>query len=80
MISDCYSTWISQSIYAANKLAMSATGYAYADLLKRLRRFGKRNVNLQVFSERLLRALANMGVFTETQIGYCTLTQLVSCI
>ncbi|WP_334896009.1 hypothetical protein [Nostoc sp.] len=33
-----------------------------------------------VLSERLLRALANMGVFTETEIGYCTLTQLVSCI
>ncbi|MEH2167305.1 MAG: hypothetical protein V7K41_11645 [Nostoc sp.] len=30
--------------------------------------------------ERLLQALGSMGVFTETEIGYCTLIQLVSCI
>lgn len=74
MISDCYSTWILQSIYTANKLAI-------ARRFVKERGFDKRNVNLQAFPlNRRLRALASMGVFTETEICYCTLTQLVSGI
>ncbi|MEH2256914.1 hypothetical protein [Nostoc sp.] len=82
MISDCYSTWISQSIYTANKLASDV----YDGL--RLRRFVKgvkriweaQRQSTSVPYNRLFRALASVGVFTETEIGYCTLTQLVCYI
>ncbi|WP_445629360.1 hypothetical protein [Nostoc sp. DSM 114167] len=54
----------------------------------RLRRFAKevkkiweaQNQSTSVPSERLLQVLASMGVFTETEIDYFTLTQLVPCI
>ncbi|MEH2047657.1 hypothetical protein [Nostoc sp.] len=54
----------------------------------RLRRFVKgvkriwevQHQSTSLTCDRLLRAFASMGVFTETEIGYCTLTQLVCCI
>ncbi|WP_322737563.1 hypothetical protein [Nostoc sp. DedQUE12b] len=75
MISDCYSTWISQSIYTANKLAIARR------FVKKVKKIWEaQNQSTSVLSERLLQSLASMGVFTETKIDYFTLTQLVSYI
>lgn len=69
--------WVSQSLYAAAKLGI-------ADLLKD----GPKSYNELATATavkarplyRLLRGLASVGVFSETEPGYFTLTPLASCL
>jgi hypothetical protein len=70
-----YGSWIFQSIYAAAKLGI-------ADLLKDGSRSCEDLASTTSTHERslyrLLRALASMGVFAETEPGYFTLTPLAN--
>lgn len=70
-------SWISQSIYAAAKLGI-------ADLLKD----GSKNCDELAIATRthtrslyrLMRALASVGIFTESEPGYFNLTPLAACL
>nr|MDZ8215600.1 hypothetical protein [Nostoc sp. ChiSLP03a] len=59
-----------------------------SDVYDKLRRFAKevkkiwegQNQSTSLLCEQLLQVLASVGVFTETEIDYFTLTQLIPCI
>jgi Dimerisation domain len=77
MLQMATSYWVSQSLYAAAKLGI-------ADLLKD----GPKSCDELATATavkarplyRLLRGLASVGVFNETEPGYFTLTSLAACL